>query len=205
MVLCPLNDLRHSTAKLSLFGNSNFPARIANVIRSCQFNSLTDLGISCVDARAQDNWDHRTIWQRPSWRCRYGLRRCCGDQQNVSDEKSKNRRTLQGSHLPTRPFIVTHCFEPVPKKSPSTRFVVSSSRLSLMSTVSPRTSITTTPSSVSQACRPRNVRQESTGGASSATLPSVPSACRFWYLCANDFAYTAANSAAVDALDQRET
>src|SRR5271169_2956704 len=50
------------------------------------------------------------------------------------------------------------------QKSVSTRFVVSSSRLSLISTASPRTSITTTPSSVSQAWRPRKVRQESTGG-----------------------------------------
>src|ERR1700687_4340735 len=91
------------------------------------------------------------------------------------------------------------------QKSPSTRFVVSSSRLSLMSISLPRTSITTTPSSVSQACRPRNDRQESAGGASSATLPSAPSPCRFWYRCVSAFAYTAANPAPFAALDQRET
>src|ERR1700686_3453432 len=91
------------------------------------------------------------------------------------------------------------------QKSVSTLFVASSSRLSLMSFSSSRTFITTTPFSVSQACRPVNGRQETTGGPSSATLPSVPSACRFWYRCVSDFAYTAANSAAFAALDQRET
>src|SRR5258708_888407 len=106
-------------------------------------------------------------------------------------------------------WFETHCLGGAgfscAQKSSSTRFVVSSSRLSLMSISSPRTSITTTPSSVSQACRPRNVRQESTGGASYAIFPSAPSACRFWYRCVNAFAYTAANSAAFAALDQRET
>ena len=71
-------------------------------------------------------------------------------------------------------FLLTASTAGAPKKSSSTVFVVSSSRLSLTSTWSPRTSITTAPSSVIHACRPRSVRQESAGGASSATFPSSP-------------------------------